>query len=219
MSFRLILLGKQGAGKGTQAARLSEHYKIPHASTGDLFRAAVGSGTELGYRVKSILDSGHLVSDELTNEIVRERLQQPDVAEGFLLDGYPRTQSQVNALTEMLAPNEIDLVINLDIPDELAIARLSSRRVCRKNGHIYGADHLPKNPLICDICGSELIQRDDDKPDAIRKRLDLYEDQTAPILKHYGDLGKLVTVDGSGTVDEVFNKITSVIEDSLSATR
>lgn len=214
-SLRLILVGKQGAGKGTQAVRLSDHFGIPHISTGDVFRAAVSSGTDLGYRVKSVIDIGELVSDELTGEVVRERLSQSDAGNGFLLDGYPRNERQVADLDAMLAPNEVDLVIDLEVPTDVAIERLSSRRVCSNCGAIYGADNMPKNPLVCDICGGEVVQRDDDKPEAIRQRLALYEEQTSPMLSHYRQQGKVATVEGLGTADEVFARLVAAIEDGV----
>lgn len=217
MTLRLVLFGKQGAGKGTQAKRLSSHYGVPHISTGDVFRAEIASGSELGYRVKSIIEEGGLVSDELTNEVVKERLSQSDVADGFLLDGYPRTQTQVDGLSMMLAPDDVDLIVNLDIPTDVAIERLSSRRVCRNCGAIYGANHMPRNPLVCDVCGGEVIQRDDDKPEAIRQRLSVYESQSQPLLEYYDAKNKVVTVDALGEPDDVFNRLIAAIDDAVAA--
>jgi adenylate kinase len=210
---RLILLGRQGAGKGTQCVRLSRHYVVPHISTGDMLRAAVREGTELGRLAKEVMDDGGLVGDEIMVGIVRERLSQPDArGRGYILDGFPRTVPQAAALDEITADLPIDVVIDLDVPRELVLARLSARRVCRDCGTNYVASGVERAEWICDVCGGEVMHRDDDTPEAIAHRLDLYEEQTSPLIEYFQAQGRLVVVDGVASPDEVFGRLTSAVE-------
>lgn len=199
----LVVLGKQGAGKGTQCALLAQHLGIPHVSTGDIFRAAVRDRTPLGQEVSAILASGALVSDDLTARLVRERLEQPDAATGVLMDGYPRNASQAQTLDEIVGEGGISLVINLDVPSELVIDRISSRRVCQECGAIYTSTDIEAISGTCEKCGGDVIQRSDDQPDAIAQRLATYERDTAPLLDFYEARGLVVRVDGTGTMSEV----------------
>ncbi|HVV36007.1 MAG TPA: adenylate kinase [Acidimicrobiales bacterium] len=211
--IRLVLLGKQGAGKGTQCVRLARHYVVSHVSTGDIFRAAVRSESELGKRVKGYLDAGELVPDEVTLAIVGERLNHPDTrSRGFILDGFPRSVNQAKLLDELLDPVVMDMVIDLHIPTEEALQRLNGRRVCSTCGAIYHVSRPPKYDWTCDNCGGEVVQRDDDTDDAIRRRLQLYEDETAPLIDYYFERGMLVTVDGLGSTDEVADRLTEAID-------
>jgi len=211
--IRLVLLGKQGAGKGTQCVRLARHYVVSHVSTGDMFRAAVRSESELGRKVKGYLDAGDLVPDEVTLAIVGERLNHPDTrSRGFILDGFPRSVNQAKLLDELLDPIQLDMVIDLHIPTEEALQRLNGRRVCSTCAAIYHVSKPPKYDWTCDNCGGEVVQRDDDTDDAIRRRLQLYEDETAPLIDYYFEKGMLVTVDGLGTTDEVANRLTEAID-------
>ncbi|MEY4174983.1 MAG: adenylate kinase [Actinomycetota bacterium] len=210
---RLILLGRQGAGKGTQCIRLSRHFVVPHISTGEMLRAAVREGTELGAMAKQVMDRGGLVGDEIMVGIVRERLAQPDaVGRGYILDGFPRTVPQAVALDEITSELPIDAALDLDVPRELVLQRLSSRRVCRDCGANYVASGSEKLPWICDTCGGDVMQRDDDTPAAIDHRLDLYEQQTSPLIEYYRDRGRLVVVDGVASPDEVFGRLTTAVE-------
>ena len=199
----VVLLGKQGAGKGTQCASLSEQYNIPHVSTGDILRAAVREGTPLGLQVKSVLAAGDLVSDDLVVALVEERFAQPDAQRGALLDGFPRTIGQATALTAMLADEPVSICINLDVPTALVVERLSRRRVCQECGAIYRADEPAGASGTCEKCGGDVIQRADDQPEAIQQRLDAYERDTAPLLDYYATKNLVVTVDGSQTVEAV----------------
>lgn len=193
--MNLIFLGPPGAGKGTLAAHVSEEYGIPQISTGDLFREAVRGGTELGKKAKAIMDRGELVPDSLTVDLVKERLAQPDARRGFILDGFPRTVPQADAL-QALAP--IDRVINFLADDELVVRRLSGRRVCRSCGAIYHVENIPpKVEGVCDRCGGELYTRSDDQIDAIRRRLEVYRQQTEPLIQYYRQRGKLQDLDSS----------------------
>jgi adenylate kinase len=210
---RLIILGRQGAGKGTQCVRLSRHYVVPHISTGDVLRAAVREGTELGKTAKEVMDAGGLVGDEIMIGIVNERLSRDDArARGYILDGFPRTVPQAKALDDMTVQRPIDIVIDLVVPRDLVVQRISSRRVCRDCGTNYVASGPTPVLWICDVCGGDVVQRDDDTPEAINRRLDLYETQTAPLIQYYGDAGRLVDVDGVGTPDEVFGRLTQAID-------
>ncbi|MEY2418999.1 MAG: adenylate kinase [Actinomycetota bacterium] len=211
--IRLVLLGKQGAGKGTQCVRLARHYVVSHVSTGDIFRAAVRSESELGRKVKSYLDDGELVPDEVTLAIVGERLNHPDTrSRGFILDGFPRSVNQAKLLDELLDPIPLDMVIDLHIPTEEALQRLNGRRVCSTCGAIYHVSKPPKYDWTCDNCGGEVVQRDDDTDDAIRRRLELYEAETAPLIDYYFERGMLVTVDGLGSTDSVAERLTESID-------
>jgi len=212
---RLIILGRQGAGKGTQCVRLSRHYVVPHISTGDMLRAAVREGTELGLAAQKIMDKGGLVGDDIMVGLVGERLQRLDAASrGYILDGFPRTVEQAKSLDGITTDRPIHVVIDLDVPRDVVVARISARRVCRDCGTNYTATGREKQPWICDVCGGDVMQRDDDTPDAVHRRLDLYEEQTAPLIEFYGDDGRLVVVDGTKTTDQVFGALTDVIERS-----
>ncbi|MGH9102162.1 MAG: adenylate kinase [Acidimicrobiales bacterium] len=205
---RLILLGKQGAGKGTQCVRLSHHYVVPHISTGDMFRAAVKSRTEFGLRAKFYMDGGELVPDHIVLGVVAERLEEDDTrARGFILDGFPRTAAQAEALSALLAPADVDLVVDLEVPTEVVLRRLAERRVCVVCGANYSVSNPPKVDWTCDVCGGEAVQREDDTESAIQRRLDLYEAETAPLIDWYRDRGKLVAVDGVAVPDEVMERI------------
>jgi len=210
---RLILLGRQGAGKGTQCVRLSRHYVVPHISTGDMLRAAVREGTELGMMAKQVMDAGGLVGDEIMVGVVEERLNRDDArTRGYILDGFPRTVPQARSLDAITAERPIDVVLDLDVPRELVLARISARRVCRDCGTNYVAGQQEKVPWICEVCGGDVLQRDDDTPDAINRRLDLYEEQTAPLIEFYGTDGRLVVVDGVATPDVVFARLIDAVE-------
>jgi adenylate kinase len=201
---RLIILGKQGAGKGTQCVRLSRHYVVPHISTGDMFRAAVKSRSDLGEKAKEFMDAGELVPDEVVMGLVAERLGLDDTkARGFVLDGFPRTVHQAKGLAELLTPDEIDLVVNLEVPTEVVLRRLASRRVCIDCGANYSVDSPPRLNWTCDICGGEVVQREDDTEGAIRRRLDLYQRETRPLVDWYAERDLLAEVDGVGDPDEV----------------
>jgi adenylate kinase len=207
----LVVLGKQGAGKGTQCVRLAQKYAIPHVSTGDILRAAVKAGSDLGREVKAVMDAGELVNDELIMRVVADRLSQPDAASGALLDGCTRTLAQAEALERLLGDHGVSLVLNLDVPTELVTSRLSSRRVCQECGTIYTDTDVSAISGTCEKCGGDVVQRIDDTPDAIRTRLEAYERDTAPLLDFYGDRGLLVTVNGDQAVDQVTADIDAVI--------
>jgi adenylate kinase len=211
---RLVVLGKQGAGKGTQCVRLSHHYVVPHVSTGDMLRAAVKSRTPLGLRAKEVMDRGELLSDELVMEMVGERLSEGDArARGFVLDGCPRTIAQAEQLADMLAPVNLDLVIDLEVPTAQVLRRLASRRVCVDCGTNYSVTNTPLVNWTCDVCGGEVVQREDDKEEAIARRLELYERQTAPLIDWYREHRLLAQVNGVGPPDVVTRRAIKVIED------
>ena len=210
---RIVILGRQGAGKGTQCVRLSRHYVVPHISTGDMLRAAVREKTELGLMAKEIMDSGGLVGDDIMIGLVDERLQRPDaMTRGYILDGFPRNVAQAKALDEVVAERPLHVTIDLDVPREVVLARISARRVCRDCGTNYTATGMERQPWICEVCGGDVMQRDDDTPDAVNRRLDLYEEQTSPLIAFYGGEGRLETVDGVGHLDEVFHRLTTTID-------
>jgi len=210
---RLVLLGKQGAGKGTQCTRLALHYIVPHISTGDIFRAAVRAGTEFGRKAREYMDSGELVPDEVVIGVIKERLDQDDTkSRGFVLDGFPRTVHQADELDEVLAPRGLDLAIDLEVDMAVVLKRLASRRVCVNCGANYSVDTPPKVNWSCDICGNEVIQRADDTEGAIKRRLDLYEEQTAPLIAWYLERDKLVAVNGEGHPDTVTNRLIRAID-------
>jgi adenylate kinase len=206
---RLIVLGKQGAGKGTQAVRLSHHYVVPHIATGDTFRAAVRSGSEFGRKAKEYLDAGELVPDDIVIGVVTERLTHDDTTHrGFILDGFPRTVHQAEALADILDPHPLDLAVNLDIDNETVLRRLAARRVCSDCGANYSTlDNPPRVKGICDVCGGEVVQRDDDTETAIRRRLELYERETAPLIEWFDGRGLLATLPGTGLPDEVTDRL------------
>jgi len=215
---RLIMLGRQGAGKGTQCVRLSRHYVVPHISTGDMLRAAVREGTPLGRRAKAIMDTGGLVPDEVIIGVVADRLGKDDTrTRGYILDGFPRTVPQAAALVDITAARPIDLCVDLHVPRDLVLQRLAARRVCNVCGHIYAATGHEANPWICDFCGGDVVQRADDTEDAINQRLDLYESQTTPLIAFYRDRDELVVVDGVGNPNDVLRRLITAIETSRSA--
>lgn len=211
---RLVILGKQGAGKGTQAVRLSRHYVVPHVSTGDTFRAAVRSRSEFGEKARKYLDAGDFVPDEIVIGLVRERLTHDDTTHrGFILDGFPRTVVQAEALLEIAEPQGLDLAVNLDIPTDQVLRRLASRRVCADCGANYSiVDDPPRVQGICDNCGGEVVQRDDDTEIAIRRRLELYERETAPLIDWFGGRDLLAHIDALGTLDEVTDRMVTAVD-------
>lgn len=210
---RLIIIGRQGAGKGTQCQRMSRHFVVPHISTGDMLRAAVREGTELGQMAKQVIESGRLVGDDIMIELVRSRLDQDDArSRGYILDGFPRTVAQAEALDAITAELPIDAVIDLDVPRDLVLKRISSRRVCRDCGTNYTTSGRERRPWTCDLCGGDVVQRDDDSEESVNRRLDLYETQTAPLLEYYGSRGRLTVVDGTATPDAVFQRLTTAID-------
>jgi adenylate kinase len=209
---RLVLLGKQGAGKGTQCVQLSRHYVVPHISTGDIFRAAMKAGTPMGKLAKTFVDNGQLVPDEIVIGIAAERLSERDArSRGFILDGFPRTTHQAEALEKLLKPLNLDAVIDLAVSTELVLERLASRRVCSSCGHNYSVHVPPSHKWRCDHCGGDVIQRDDDREEAIKVRLDAYEAQTSPLITWYESRGLLDTIDGSRSPDEVFEAAVEAI--------
>lgn len=209
---RLVVLGRQGAGKGTQAVRLSRHYVVPHISTGDMLRAAVRAGSDLGRQAGKIMAAGDLVPDDLMVGIVEERLGHDDTRRGYILDGFPRTVEQAEALAEITAARPLDLVIDLEVVTDVVVARLASRRVCEDCGTNYSSDQPPRYDMRCDNCGGNVIQREDDTPEAIKHRLDAYEAKTAPLIEWYKDRSMLEVVDGLGPVDVVTKRLIDVIE-------
>jgi len=207
-------MGLPGAGKGTQAEMIKAKYNIPHISTGDMFRQAIKEGTELGKKAKAYMDEGALVPDEVTNGIVEERLAKSDCDNGFLLDGFPRTIAQAEALEAITKKlnKQIDYVIQVDVPAEKLIERLTGRRVCPSCGATYHViNKPPKTEGVCDNCGTELVQRDDDKEETVQKRLEVNIEQTQPLLDFYKEKGVLVTVDGDQPIDKVFEDIVAAI--------
>lgn len=208
-------MGLPGAGKGTQAEKINEKYNIPHISTGDMFRLAIKEGTDLGKKAKEYMDQGNLVPDEVTIGIVKERLAKDDCADGFLLDGFPRTIAQAEALQELTADlnKTIDYVLHVDVPEEKLVERLTGRRICPTCGTTYHVVYNPpKEEGICDKDGSQLIQRDDDQPETVKKRLAVNVEQTQPLLDFYQDKGYLVKVDGDRDIDDVFSDIESILD-------
>lgn len=210
---RLVVLGKQGAGKGTQCTSLSHHYVITHISTGDMLREEVRSGTELGKRAEELMKKGDLLDDELIVAMVRQRLDAEEVrTRGFILDGFPRTVSQAEALVDLLSPVDLDLVIDIDIATDIVVRRLSKRRVCSGCGRNYSTTDRPTIGWTCDTCAGEVVQRPDDEPDAIRHRLEIYERETAPLIEWYSDRDLLTTVSGLGAVEAVTRRMVRAIE-------
>lgn len=210
---RLVLLGRQGAGKGTQCVRLSRHYVVPHISTGDILRAAVREGTEFGKKAKAIMDAGELVPDDIIVGIVDERLSRDDTrSRGFILDGFPRNIVQARALMDITQPRGIDLVVNLEVRRDIVLARLASRRVCSDCGANYSAEKPPRYTTTCDVCGGEVVQREDDTVASIGRRLDLYDSETSPLISWFEEQDLLATVDGDGDTDAVTDRLTQVID-------
>lgn len=212
--MKIIMLGAPGAGKGTQAKMLAEKYGIPHISTGDIFRANIKEGTELGKKAKEFMDKGLLVPDELVIDLIMDRFKADDCKKGYILDGFPRTIPQAEALDKALAAvgEKMDYAINVEVPDENIVNRMSGRRACVGCGATY---HVKYNPTkvegICDVCGKELILRDDDKPETVLNRLKVYHDQTQPLIEYYGKTGIVKEVDGTVDMNDVFNAIVNII--------
>lgn len=212
--MKIIMLGAPGAGKGTQAKMIADKYGVPHISTGDIFRANIKNGTELGMEVKKYMDQGLLVPDELTVRILLDRVAQDDCKNGYVLDGFPRTIPQAEVLDSELTKlgDHIDYAINVDVPDENIVKRMSGRRACLTCGATYHIEHVPpKKEGICDVCGSELVLRDDDKPETVKNRLNVYHEQTQPLIDFYTEKGVLKTVDGTVPMEEVFAAITAIL--------
>jgi adenylate kinase len=214
--MRIVLVGPPGAGKGTQAAFLAKNLSIPHISTGDLFRANISQGTELGKQAKSYMDAGNLVPDEVTIAMARDRMTQPDAKKGFLLDGFPRNVSQAEALDKALAADgvKLDAVLDLEVPEEEVVRRIAGRRVCRnESAHVFHVTyHPPKQEGVCDLCGGELYQRDDDSEETVRRRLEVYHTQTEPIIDHYKAQGLVVTISALGTVTDVTERAMEALQ-------
>ena len=212
--MKIIMLGAPGAGKGTQAKQIAAKYQIPHISTGDIFRANIKNGTELGKKAKTYMDQGLLVPDELTCDLVVDRIQQDDAKNGYVLDGFPRTIPQAECLTDALSKlgSKIDYAIDVDVPDENIVNRMGGRRACVGCGATYHLVYAaPKKDGICDVCGGELILRDDDKPETVEKRLHVYHDQTQPLIDYYKNEGILAEVDGTKDMEEVFQDIVKIL--------
>ena len=212
--MKIIMLGAPGAGKGTQAKMIAEKYSVPHVSTGDIFRANIKNGTELGKEAKKYMDQGLLVPDELTVKILLDRVAQDDCKNGYVLDGFPRTIPQAQVLDKALSEldDAIDYAINVDVPDENIIRRMGGRRACLTCGATYHVEHIPpKKEGICDACGSELVLRDDDKPETVKNRLDVYHKQTQPLIDFYEAKGILKSVDGTVPMEDVFAAITEIL--------
>ena len=212
--MKIIMLGAPGAGKGTQAKMIAEKYRIPHISTGDIFRANIKNGTELGMEAKKYMDQGLLVPDELTVRILLDRVAQEDCADGYVLDGFPRTIPQAEVLDQELnrLGEKIDYAINVDVPDENIVKRMSGRRACLKCGATYHIEHIPpKQEGICDDCGSELVLRDDDRPETVQNRLKVYHDQTQLLIRFYTEKGIMKVVDGTMEMADVFAAIAEIL--------
>ena len=212
--MKIIMLGAPGAGKGTQAKKIAAKYEIPHISTGDIFRANIKNGTELGKKAKTYMDQGLLVPDELVVDLVVDRVNQEDCKNGYVLDGFPRTIPQAEALTDALEKlgQKMDYAIDVDVPDENIVRRMGGRRACVGCGATYHIEYAPtKKEGICDKCGGELILRDDDKPETVQKRLDVYHEQTQPLIEYYTKAGILRTVDGTVDIDDVFQAIVDIL--------
>ena len=213
-NMKIIMLGAPGAGKGTQAKRIAEKYEIPHISTGDIFRANIKNGTELGMKAKAYMDKGALVPDELTCDLVMDRLAQEDCKNGFVLDGFPRTIPQAKALDVALEKinEKMDFAVDVDVPDENIVNRMGGRRACLNCGATY---HIVFNPTkaegVCDTCGKQTVLREDDKPETVQKRLFVYHEQTQPLLDYYKEQNILKSVDGTKPMDEVFSDIVAIL--------
>lgn len=213
--MKVVMLGAPGAGKGTQAKMIAAKYNVPHISTGDIFRANIKEGTELGKKAKSFMDQGLLVPDELVVDLVVDRLQQNDCSNGYVLDGFPRTIPQAKALDAALANAgaKLDFALDIDVADDFIVKRMGGRRACLTCGATYHIVNIPpKAEGICDTCGGELVLRDDDKPETVEKRLSVYHEQTQPLIDYYKNSGILVTLDGTQDMNEVFTNICSVLE-------
>lgn len=214
--MRIVLLGPPGAGKGTQAAKIIEEYSVPHISTGDIFRKNLKEGTPLGIKAKGYMDQGLLVPDELVVDLVKDRLLEEDCKNGFMLDGFPRTVLQAESLEEELTRlgQTLNAVININVDAELLFKRLTGRRICKSCGatyHVYF--NRTKSEGICDKCGGELYQRDDDQEATVKKRLEVYQEQTQPLIDYYKNKGTLVDIDGVGEIDDVFSQISASLQE------
>ena len=212
--MKIIMLGAPGAGKGTQAKKIAEKYEIPHISTGDIFRANIKNGTELGIKAKAYMDKGSLVPDELTCDLVMDRIAQEDCKNGFVLDGFPRTIPQAKALDSALEKinEKMDFAVDVDVPDENIVNRMGGRRACLNCGATY---HIVFNPTkldgVCDTCGKQTVLREDDKPETVQNRLHIYHEQTQPLLDYYKEQNILKSVDGTKPMDEVFSDIVAIL--------
>ncbi|MCM1104826.1 MAG: adenylate kinase [bacterium] len=212
--MKVIMLGAPGAGKGTQAKMIAERYGVPHVSTGDIFRANIKNGTALGAEAKKYMDAGELVPDELTVRILLDRVAQEDCKNGYVLDGFPRTIPQAEVLDEALQKlgEQVDYAIDVDVPDENIVKRMSGRRACLSCGATYHIEHVPpKTADVCDQCGAALVLRDDDKPETVKNRLNVYHEQTQPLIAYYTKKGILRTVDGTRPMEDVFAAITAIL--------
>ena len=212
--MKIIMLGAPGAGKGTQAKKIAAKYNIPHISTGDIFRANIKNGTELGKKAKTYMDQGLLVPDELVVDLVVDRVGQEDAKNGYVLDGFPRTIPQAEALDKALAGlgEKVDYAIDVEVPDENIVRRMGGRRACVKCGATYHVEFAaPKTEGVCDTCGDKLVLRDDDKPETVQKRLNVYHEQTQPLIDYYTTQGVLKTVDGTRDLNEVFQEIVDIL--------
>ena len=215
--MKIVMLGAPGAGKGTQAIKIADKYAIPHISTGDIFRANIKGGTELGQKAKSYIDKGELVPDEVTIGMLLDRIAQDDCKNGYVLDGFPRTIPQAESLTEALKSqgDQIDFALNIDVPDEAIIERMSGRRACPKCGATYHIVYAaPKTENICDKCGTELIIRSDDKPETVKDRLNVYHQQTEPLIAYYKTAGVLREVDGTQELPKVFEDVVAILSEN-----
>lgn len=213
--MKVVMLGAPGAGKGTQAKRLADKYSIPHISTGDIFRANIKNNTELGTKAKGYMDQGLLVPDELVVDLVVDRLNNPDCSKGYILDGFPRTIPQAEALDKALLDNgdKLQYAIDIDVPDSRIINRMAGRRACLNCGGTYHIVSIPpKKEGICDVCGSELVLREDDKPETVEKRLRIYHEQTQPLIDYYRGKAILTSVDGTKDMDDILNEIVGIVE-------
>lgn len=212
--MKVVMLGAPGAGKGTQAKKIASRFGIPHISTGDIFRENIKNQTELGLKAKSYMDKGLLVPDELVLELIIKRFEEPDCKNGYVLDGFPRTIPQAEALDEALSKNNdrLEFAIDVDVPDEVIIGRMAGRRACLNCGRTYHVETLrPKREGICDYCNTELVLRDDDKPETVKKRLEVYHKQTQPLMEYYKNKGILYSVDGTKDIDDIYNEIVNIL--------
>ena len=212
--MKIIMLGAPGAGKGTQAKKIAAKYNIPHISTGDIFRENIKGQTQLGLKAKVYMDQGLLVPDELVIDLIMDRFKADDCKDGYVLDGFPRTIPQAKALDAALAKNNdrIEYAIDVDVADEVIIDRMAGRRACLNCGRTYHVDTLkPKVDGICDFCNNGLVLRDDDKPETVKKRLEIYHEQTQPLLDYYKEKGILYSVDGTGAIDDIYEEIMQIL--------
>ena len=212
--MNIVLFGPPGSGKGTQAKLLAEKYGVPHISTGDILRGNLNNETKLGLEAKTYMDKGELVPDDVLIGIIKDRLSESDGASGFLLDGYPRTLQQAETLSKILTElgKNLDVVLNIDVPDEKLLKRLAGRRMCVCGASYHILFNKPKQEGICDLCGSKLYQRDDDKEEAILNRLDVYKNQTRPLIDHYTQAGVMLTINGAADIEVVFNEICRLLD-------